>query len=135
MATNGKDAAPNTAPVLRAERVRHGGEDDRNVLRCRNNGLCGRRGDGNDHGRVFADELAGNLRGRRGVALRRLVDELQVLAFLVAGGFQRFLDAVTGGIEGGMFDDGRHRDGDVFGLCRQRKRDGGRESEQKLTHG
>ena len=58
-------------PVFyRAERVGHRREDDRDVLRRGNDGLRGRRGDRHDDGGALADELAGDLRGRRGVALR-----------------------------------------------------------------
>ena len=38
--------------------------------------------------RVLADELLGDLHGGAGIALRALIDELEVLAFLVAGGLQ-----------------------------------------------
>ncbi len=62
-------------------------------------GLGRRGGDGDDHVRLVADELARDLRRGAGIALCALVLPLQVLAILVAGGSQCFLDAVAHGVE------------------------------------
>ncbi|MCY1297640.1 hypothetical protein D9M70_470910 [compost metagenome] len=100
---------------LGAERVGNGGEDDRDVAGRGNDRLGGRRRDRHDHVRCLAGELAGDLRSGCRVALGRLVDELEVLAFLVAGGGQRILHAVAGGIERRMLDDRGYGDGHLIG--------------------
>ena len=82
---------------------------------------------------AVADELARDLRRRGRLALRRLVDELDLVALGEAGGGEPFADSVAGGVERGMLDDRRHRHGDVSrkGRCSDHA---DRERETELAH-
>jgi len=95
---------------LGADRVGHGGEDDRDVPGRGRHGLGRRRRDGDDHVRAFADEFAGDLGGGGGVALRALILEAQVLSDLVAVRLELVADAVPCGVERRMLDDCGHCD-------------------------
>lgn len=77
---------------------------------------------------LVTGELAGDLGCRRRIALRRFEHEFQILAFLVAGGRQRIENALARRIQRRMFDDRRHGDGDIIGLCGQGKGQSGGKS-------
>ncbi len=74
-------------------------------------------------------DLGGDFR----LALRRLVDKIDLLAIDESFRGERLLDAVAGGVERRVFHDCGDGDGDI-GCERRRLGSGHRQREQELTH-